>query len=83
MLCPQGALSTAYGTDLEGHLVAATEYILLLLRMISPVDPRLTVRERNQVIRARYAKGDSLSELARQFGISPQRIWQLVQIQAQ
>jgi ribosome-binding protein aMBF1 (putative translation factor) len=44
----------------------------------SPPDPTLTTRERNIIIRARYAAGVSQAELARQFGISYQRIHQIV-----
>jgi ribosome-binding protein aMBF1 (putative translation factor) len=44
----------------------------------SPPDPTLTTRERNIIIRARYAAGVSQAELARQFGISYQRVHQIV-----
>jgi DNA-binding CsgD family transcriptional regulator len=43
-----------------------------------PPDPLLTARERNIIIRARYAAGVSQAELARQFGISYQRVHQIV-----
>jgi DNA-directed RNA polymerase sigma subunit (sigma70/sigma32) len=43
-----------------------------------PPDPTLTPRERNIIIRARYAAGETQAELARQFGISYQRIHQIV-----
>jgi Mor family transcriptional regulator len=33
---------------------------------------------RRAQIRQRYEKGDRLSELAREYGISPQRVWQIV-----
>lgn len=33
---------------------------------------------RNELIRLRYAAGETLSELARAFGISPQRVYQIV-----
>ncbi|MFC1959251.1 helix-turn-helix domain-containing protein [Chloroflexota bacterium] len=38
----------------------------------------MTIRERNQAIRARYKTGESLSDLARLFGLSPQRVYQIV-----
>ncbi|MBN1680474.1 MAG: hypothetical protein JW966_09285 [Anaerolineae bacterium] len=38
----------------------------------------LTTRERNIIIRARYATGVSQAKLARQFGISYQRVHQVV-----
>ncbi|MCC7450750.1 MAG: helix-turn-helix domain-containing protein, partial [Anaerolineae bacterium] len=34
--------------------------------------------ERNQVIRERYVAGESLSQLARAFGISFQRVQQII-----
>ncbi|MEW6578213.1 MAG: sigma factor-like helix-turn-helix DNA-binding protein [Chloroflexota bacterium] len=40
----------------------------------SPPDLSLTTRERNIIIRARYAAGVSQAELARQFGVSHQRV---------
>ena len=36
-------------------------------------------RHRNRHIRARYEAGEGLSELARIYGISKQRVWQIVQ----
>jgi hypothetical protein len=36
-------------------------------------------KNRNERIRERYALGEALSELAREFGISPQRVYQIVQ----
>jgi hypothetical protein len=33
---------------------------------------------RNQVIRVRYSTGEALSDLARVFGITPQRVYQIV-----
>jgi ribosome-binding protein aMBF1 (putative translation factor) len=44
----------------------------------SPPDPTLSTRERNIIIRARHAAGVSQAELARQFGISYQRVHQIV-----
>ena len=54
-------------------------YILRLLRALpSPPDPTLTTRERNIIIRARYAAGETQAQLARDFGLSPQRVHQIV-----
>jgi transposase-like protein len=39
---------------------------------------RTVQRSRNELIRLRYAAGESISELARAFGISPQRVHQIV-----
>jgi Mor family transcriptional regulator len=38
----------------------------------------LDTQTRNQQIRERYAAGERLSDLAREFGISPQRVYQIV-----
>lgn len=39
---------------------------------------RLDTQARNQQIRERYTAGERLSDLARKFGISPQRVYQIV-----
>jgi hypothetical protein len=39
---------------------------------------RTAQRSRNELIRLRYAAGESISELTRAFGISPQRVHQIV-----
>ena len=39
---------------------------------------RLTTAQRNYLITIRAAGGESLSGLAREYGISPQRVWQIV-----
>jgi ribosome-binding protein aMBF1 (putative translation factor) len=55
------------------------KYLLNKLNAIpSPPDPTLATRERNIIIRARHAAGVSQAELARQFGISYQRVHQIV-----
>jgi hypothetical protein len=35
-------------------------------------------RERNLVLKARYLAGETLSALAREFGLSPQRVFQII-----
>jgi Mor family transcriptional regulator len=42
----------------------------------------LAQRSRNELIRLRYAAGETISELARAFGISPQRVYQIVNFKA-
>jgi Mor family transcriptional regulator len=37
-----------------------------------------TIAERDARIRERHAAGESISDLAREFGASPQRVWQIV-----
>jgi Mor family transcriptional regulator len=39
---------------------------------------RLDTKARDEIIRKRYATGERLSDLARDFGISPQRVYQIV-----
>ena len=39
---------------------------------------QLTTAQRNKLIQTRQAAGESLSDLAREYGISPQRVWQIV-----
>lgn len=43
-----------------------------------PPDPTLTAQERNRIIKARFDAGESQADLARAFGISYQRIHQIV-----
>ena len=44
-----------------------------------PVQQRIYKEERNRVICTRHAAGEGLSDLAREYEISPQRVWQIVQ----
>jgi hypothetical protein len=37
-----------------------------------------TERSRNEIIRLRHAAGEKLSDLAREYGLSPQRVHQIV-----
>ncbi len=39
---------------------------------------KITFRMRNTQIRARYAQGEAISDLARDFDISPQRVFQII-----
>jgi hypothetical protein len=39
---------------------------------------RLDTKTRDEIIRKRHAAGERLSDLAHEFGISPQRIYQIV-----
>jgi DNA-directed RNA polymerase specialized sigma24 family protein len=43
---------------------------------------RTAQRSRNELIRLRYAAGESITELARAFGISPERVHQIVSYKA-
>ena len=44
-----------------------------------PVQQRIYKEERNRIICTRHAAGEGLSDLAREYQISPQRVWQIVQ----
>lgn len=48
---------------------------MLTLTGIKSAQPNVS---RNEAIRHRYAKGESLSDLASEYGISPQRVYQIV-----
>jgi len=77
MICPIGALKAKNVRALE--IPWAVAHILAQLYAFpAPPDPALTTRERNIIIRTRHAAGISQAELARQFGISPQRVHQIV-----
>ena len=39
---------------------------------------RLTTKQRNEQLRKRFANGERISDLAREFGITPQRVHQIV-----
>jgi hypothetical protein len=58
--------------------VAVSRVLKRLRRLPQPPNPTLTVKERNRIIRARFAAGESEANLARVFGISYQRIHQIV-----
>lgn len=71
--------------QVEVHLVALTG-LDILRRSLAEVTHWLFVLtkfwkgnqlSRNELLRLRFAAGESLSELARAFGISPQRAYQI------
>jgi hypothetical protein len=55
-------------------LKAAVQNILAVLYS----DFRFDTKTRDEIIRKRHAAGERLSDLAREFGISPQRGYQIV-----
>ena len=65
---------TPTGLELLGR--SLTEVVAWLLEVGG--FRRTVQRSRNELIRLRYAAGESMSELARVFGISPQRVHQIV-----
>jgi hypothetical protein len=58
------------------NLVSAALYFVY--DYSSQPDPSLSTQERDTLIRTRYATGISQAQLARQFGISYQRVHQIV-----
>jgi ribosome-binding protein aMBF1 (putative translation factor) len=82
MACPKCPIG-AYNPQIGPPLILVTEAVSHILNRLnsqpSPPDPHLTTKERNIIICARHAAGVSQAELARQFGISYQRVHQIVQ----
>ena len=58
------------------NLVASALYFVY--DYLAQPDQSLSIQERDTLIRARYAAGVSQADLARQFGISYQRVHQIV-----
>ena len=77
MKCPIRAYRAGVGTLLEGIPVAVAR-ILRRVRSLKPRDPSLTIEERDNIIRARWLAGTSQAQLGRDFGISYQRIHQII-----
>ena len=53
----------------------AVQHFLSLLYGVS--DSPVDTKARNAVIRQRYEMGESLSDLGREFGLTPQRVYQI------
>jgi len=66
---------TAPTLEPGGNLVSNA---VKLLYFTAQPDPSETIKQRDTTIRARYAAGVSQAELARQFGISYQRVHQII-----
>ncbi len=86
-LCPIGDYGAQYDPALEPGIQplstnGVAQAVARLLRRVHaipvPPEPLLTARERNAVILARFQAGASQAELARTFGLSYQRIHQIV-----
>jgi hypothetical protein len=54
----------------------AVQHFLSLLYGVS--DSPVDTKARNAVIRQRYQAGEGLSDLGREFGLTPQRVYQIV-----
>ena len=52
-------------------------FLLLVACLDQVLHVRLGARERNRLVRDRHSFCGTLSNLAREFGISPQRVWQI------
>lgn len=50
------------------------------LRLLYPPSPqiKLSSEQRNMLIRQKYEAGEGLSDLARYYGITPQRVYQIL-----
>lgn len=77
-LCPIGDYEAQNGLTLEPVALAVARVLKRIHALPQPPDPTLTARERTQIIVARFEAGESQAELARVFGISYQRIHQIV-----
>ena len=51
-----------------------------MVRLLYPIfsQSQLSTEQRNQLIREKYDAGEGLSDLARVYRISPQRVYQIV-----
>jgi Mor family transcriptional regulator len=75
-MCPIGDT----GAEIVPILQLYKSALSIILRLLYPPQPKssLSARERNKIIKARYNAGASQADLAREFGISYQRIYQIV-----
>jgi hypothetical protein len=78
LICPIGD----YGAQTVSGLSRVQLAVCRLLKLLYPTPPQpdkiLTFAERNRTIRERHGAGESLSQLARAFGISAQRVQQII-----
>ena len=49
-----------------------------ILSLLYPFPGMLTIIDRNVLIKQRFEGGESLTDIAVDFDISPQRVWQIV-----
>ena len=62
----------------NGGLNNAKQLCLFLVYYEQDFTPRLTTQQRDQQLLERYNRGERISDLAREYGISPQRVFQIV-----
>ena len=77
-LCSIGDYAAQIGAPLEPISLAVARILRRLHALSVSPDPRLSAQERNRIIKSRFDAGESQAELARIFGISYQRIHQIV-----
>ena len=78
-LCPIGAYEAQYAPTLEPVARAVARVLARIRTLPQPPDPSLSIRDRNHIILARFEGGESQADLARAFGISYQRVHQIIQ----
>ena len=76
--CSIGDYAAQIGDPFEPISLAVARILQRLHAIPVPPDPRLTAQERNRIIKSRFDTGESQAALARIFGISYQRIHQIV-----
>ncbi len=78
MRCPYGDMEARNGSASQQLTNAVRCLINHLYDSTALRNKSLTLEERNSLIRSRYAAGETLQSLAREFGLSFQRIYQIV-----
>ena len=77
LICPIGA-SEAPNAPLIERIPIAVLRVLQRVRSVSLPNPTVSKQERDNIIRVRYEAGETQADLAREFGISYQRVHQIV-----
>ena len=75
---PHRAAGARNGSALNRSSLAAALVLQLLYSTPKPPEKPFSKKERNNFIRARYAGGETMESLAREFGITVQRVYQIV-----
>ena len=76
--CPIGDCGAQTVSGLNRVQLAIRHLLTLLYPTPPQPDSSLTFAERNRTIRERHQAGESLRQLARAFGISSQRVQQII-----
>ncbi len=72
------AVGAQYGLPLENLAQAVQTVLARLYFALTPPTAAELVKARNELIRQRYAAGETLRELSQAFGLSHQRIHQII-----